>query len=303
MNVNTIIKQTSPDRTYVTKAIKTLEKAGMVTKEKTKKHLQIRLVTPTDLAKNLRTIIDQIDHYNKSYSIFINATNDKFEKYWDDYCSVTNIKVLPDAKRILKSKLISDGWKEEETQFFVQWFQAKFEIERIIRRHIFHAVIYRYLTISLKFAVNNLAKDIITHLLLRELQNQISLIAGDLEVLFSRDNIRPEKRNSIIRSFFNEFHDDALGDFLGLYSGYHELARCKFLNNEFSNLVYSIIDLYDVGKKDLENEILVTSSNDVNDWFQIHDSIRIPNKSSSENMKDRDLYLSILQSLITSKST
>lgn len=40
MNVNTIIKQTSPDRTYVTKAIKTLEKAGMVTKEKTKKHLQ-----------------------------------------------------------------------------------------------------------------------------------------------------------------------------------------------------------------------------------------------------------------------
>ena len=200
----------------------------MVTKEKTKKHLQMRLVTPTDLAKNLRTIIDQIDHYNKSYSIFINATNDKFEKHWDDYYSLISIKVPPDAKRFLKSKLLSDGWKEEETQFFVQWFEAKFEIERIIKRHIFHAVIYRYLTISLKFAVNNFAKDIITHLLLSELQNQISLIVGDFEHLLSGDRIRPEKRDSIIRSIFYEFHDDVLGDFLGLYSGYHGLLDVIF---------------------------------------------------------------------------
>ncbi|MFI5405334.1 MAG: hypothetical protein ACHQ1D_02345 [Nitrososphaerales archaeon] len=303
MNVNTIIKQTSSDRTYVTKAIKTLEKAGLVTKKRTNKHLQMRLVTPTVLAKNLRAIIDQIDHYNKSYLIFINATRDKLEKYWDDYISLTNIEVPPDAKRILKSKLLSDGWKEDETQYFVQWFEAKFEIERIIKRHIFHAVIYRYLTMSLKFAVNSLAKDIITHLLLSELQNQISLIVGDFENLLSADRIGPEKRDSIIRSIFYEFHDEVLSDFLGLYSGYHELAQCKFLNNEFSNLVYSILDLYNVGKKDLEEEIVVTSSNDINDWFQIHDSIRIPRKSSSENMKDRDLYLSILKSLISSKST
>lgn len=300
MNVNNIIKQTSSDRTHVVQAINTLRKGKLVMKERSKIHSQMIMVKPTVLGNEVISVVNKITQYNESYSEFVLIMNEKFERYMNDYFALGDF-ITPMDRRILVDKLAYDGWKKEDIQFFERWIQATFEIESILRRQIFHALIYRYLTLSYKFSLNLITKEIVTYLLLDELRNQVSIMIGGIGPKLS-DEIKAEKKEAILRSLFSDFHDSVLSDVSGLFGGYYKLRDCKFMNTEVCSLIFSLLDLFDVGKNNLKDGITLLMSDNIEDFLQIHTSGKFTEKISMKDFSDRDVLRGIFQKLIDLKS-
>lgn len=300
MNVNNIIKQTSSDRTHVVQAINTLRKGKLITKERSKIHSQMIMVKPTVIGNEVISVVNKITQYNESYSEFVLIMNEKIERYIYDYFAVSDT-IAPADRRILVDKLAYDGWKTEEIKFFERWVQATFEIESILRRQIFHALIYRYLTLSYKFSINAITREIVTYLLLNELRNQVSAMIGGIGPKLS-DGISAEKKEAILSGLFSDFHESVLSDVSGLYSGYYKLRDCKFMNTEVYRLVFSLLDLFDVGKNNLKNSITLLMSDDIEDFLNIHTSEKFAGKISMKDFKDRDILRGIFEKLLDLKS-
>jgi DNA-binding MarR family transcriptional regulator len=300
MNVNNIIKQTSSDRTHVVQAINTLRKGKLVMKERSKIHSQMIIVKPTVIGNEVISVVNKITQYNESYSKFVLIMNEKFERYMNDYFAVSNI-IAPADRRILVDKLAYDGWKTEEIKCFERWIQATFEIESILRRQIFHALIYRFLTLSYKFSINLITREIVTHLLLEELRNQVSVMIGGIGPKLS-DVISAKKKEAILSGLFSDFHESVLSDVSGLYGGYFKLRDCSFMNKEIFNLIFSLLDLFNVGKGDLRDGILLVMSDTIEDFLNIHTSEKFAGKISMKDFKDRDILRGIFQKLLDLKS-
>jgi hypothetical protein len=73
LHTNEIIRQTSPDRTHIIEAIRFLETGQLieVKNEKNWKFGQKKMITPTSLGFELRTLMEDLDKYSDAISRFI----------------------------------------------------------------------------------------------------------------------------------------------------------------------------------------------------------------------------------------
>ena len=83
LSVNKIIKQTSSDREHVIGAISTLREGRLITQELSSSHKQMKIVTPTELGNEIKSLMSEYDGFAHSLSEFKNKVNN-FRKYSRD---------------------------------------------------------------------------------------------------------------------------------------------------------------------------------------------------------------------------
>jgi DNA-binding MarR family transcriptional regulator len=166
-NVNTIIKQTSSDRTHVHRAIKTLERAQRILETKTPAHRQKKIKRLTSLGQEVAEINQSLDKFNMYYSELRQKIKENF-----------NIPEHIDEKKH-KSMLLARGWDNDEINHYNDWTEEAITFEAASASVIVEALINRYAVLLARFNPNKEAKEILIRVITDALTKYLlSLLEG-----------------------------------------------------------------------------------------------------------------------------
>jgi hypothetical protein len=194
---NEIIRQTSPDRTHVIKALRHLESGKLVKADsKNWKFGQKKLIVPTGLGFEIETLMEDLDRYNEAYSRFtqiqreisdlVDTPATRVEK---DHIEVVDrsgthkVKDKAEAHDLImrienaeRSKLRSMGWTDKEIELRDLVHLGLSLVNLFCDRNIFSALANRYTFTFHIFNLykNEIAGNILSEIIVSEQKKQLS---------------------------------------------------------------------------------------------------------------------------------
>ncbi|MFL6400108.1 MAG: winged helix-turn-helix transcriptional regulator [Nitrososphaeraceae archaeon] len=183
LHVNEIIRQTSLDRSYIISTIKTLEREGLIARNKgTKKGKEIvKQLTP--LGKELAKLMDNIESYNKSYSELKYAIRENFSFNW------SNIQDDSVLRNILRDR----KWAEDDISRFINvdkhWGTAVHNFVSTSPWLVIRILLAKYSMIIFDYKPNQIAKSIVDKLIIDFMTEQLFSIL---------DNVTNMQRRSML---------------------------------------------------------------------------------------------------------
>jgi hypothetical protein len=259
LNVNGIIKQTSPDREHVIEAIDALKHGSLVIQESSATHKQKKIVKLTDLGNEIRRIFNDSCNYNKSYSQ-LEAQIEYFKNYYNDYFEILVAKKLgKNSKKfenIFVGKLLNEGWSNDDIKLFDNLDSGLYFVNDMCRRNIFLILLYRYARVYYKFDLNEIAKSILTTVIFDEIKFHLNHSLGGIEDRF-RQRLDSDAKDSLLHDLVI-LCDPLENDLKRLYSGDYYLFRSRFTSPEIKNMILSIVQLARIGEMNLSHLVTET---------------------------------------------
>jgi DNA-binding MarR family transcriptional regulator len=263
-NVNTIIKQTSSDRTHVHRAIKTLERAQLILETKTPAHRQKKIKRLTSLGQEVAEINQSLDKFNMYYSELRQKIKENF-----------NIPEHIDEKKH-KSMLLARGWDNDEINHYNDWTEEAITFEAASASVIVEALINRYAVLLARFNPNKEAKEIlirvITDALTKYLLSLLEGFMGDeslpIRVCDHCGMLQKIPRDNTIFSLFGK----RIFNFMDNFSPNLQLNN-RFIKEEAKKVIFSLFFVFKPPREYVEQYI--------KEWKEI--ILEIGNKSNSEN--------------------
>jgi DNA-binding HxlR family transcriptional regulator len=220
-NVNEIIRQTSSDRTYIITLIKTLQREKLIERVQTPAK-QVKILSLSNLGRELVDLLDNIIQYNKSYSELRKTTKESLDIIYSD-------------ENDLKSKLTSKGWNEQDIDHYTYYLTNSASLQYECHSKFINVLGIRYGTIISEFKPGKTARIILDEIMSEAFSGQFSLM---LEYLFDSNN----PYFPAIKKLFASLED------LLEYSN-------KFIDRETKNIVKSLFSLLDPPNKHIVNEL------------------------------------------------
>ena len=181
LHVNEIIRQTSPDRSYIISTIKTLEREGLIARNKrTKKGKEI-VKQLTEVGHELVDMSRSLEQWKRSYFELHKAYVEKL--MIDDGSNKHNIK------SILKNRGLSD----EEINLYDD---TKKSVELMLytcKKDVMDTVVCRYAFILSKFSLSDTAKNILYDIIRDAAVFQLSQDEGDINIKNPFENSEAER--------------------------------------------------------------------------------------------------------------
>ena len=244
LNVNKIIKQTSSDREHVIEAISTLREGRLITQELSNSHKQMKIVTPTDLGNEIKSLMSEYDGFAHSLSEFEKKLNN-FGKYSRDSREETiarNYTQDPYDQFVSKDKLLNDGWSKDDIKLFMNLTSGLWFMEDMCKRNIFLILFHRYTRVLYRHSLNGIAKSILIILVLSLIRHQLDKsLGGSIEQNF-RKKLDPDAKDMILHDLLG-LCEPLEADLKRLYLGNYYLFRSRFTAPEVINLVTSMLPI------------------------------------------------------------
>ncbi|HJT84861.1 MAG TPA: hypothetical protein VJ697_10295 [Nitrososphaeraceae archaeon] len=148
-------------KTAIKKAIKLLEQEKILQSKKINKQKTIKILT--ELGKEILCLFENIENINKTFSTLQNTVN--------DYNDLTN-----DSEKIFRSKLLSRGWIKKDVESFYDIVNLLDIFIQLYISHICNLLLYRFISITHNYKVNNTAKIILMKIIMDEIVKQFEII-------------------------------------------------------------------------------------------------------------------------------
>jgi hypothetical protein len=228
LGVNEVISQTSiKDRTHIIDAIRVLEKAKFLTKDKAP-HGKLRNLKLTELGNRVKTFLDNVEIYINSYKNLRRKMDEieqdmdielgnEFAGYEDGY------KVLKGGRARLGQLLVRKGWKKEETQ---RWFNGLTYLLGVSKTDGVFASLYRLMALN-KLEANEISKAIIQKVILEGLSKQLQLFVSE----------------SISHNSYENLYSGIYAHIEELFG--YDLISCGFISKDFKSYIRSLIGIGD----------------------------------------------------------
>lgn len=229
LGVNEVISQTSiKDRTHIIDAIRVLEKAKFLTKDKAP-HGKLRNLKLTELGSGVKTFLDNVEIYIDSYKNLRKKMDEiyqdmdielgnEFAGYEDGY------KVLKGGRARLGQLLVSKGWKKEEAQ---RWFNGLTYLLGVSKTDGVFASLYRLMALVNKLEANQISKAIIQKVILEGLSKQLQLFVSE----------------SISHNSYENLYSGIYAHIEKLFG--YDLISCGFISKDFISYIRSLIGIGD----------------------------------------------------------
>jgi DNA-binding MarR family transcriptional regulator len=238
-NVNSIIKQTSSDRSYVSKVIKTLQKEDIIEETKSSTHKQMKIKQLTRVGRELAETMDNVDRYNEWY----NKLREKRKEIFDrPYFKYKEEKVI---RRILRSK----GWTEEEINSFDDCASGACLLDYASAGYIKDALLFKYASILQDNNLHTIGKAIFIKIIMDIISNQLTVLSDELE---------GEDPSPILRNIYQDGKGDSRTNMILYFP--KKMAEYSVLNNssinkEAKEVLRSIFSLFELGSDDIAKPI------------------------------------------------
>jgi hypothetical protein len=236
--VNEIIKQTSPDRTYVIQALETMEKARLLT-QGPRSIGRKRSVELTSLGNEIATLYFSLDNYMKGYNEIYKFLQDNFVKYED--------------RNTLKNILKSRGWDEYDIAIYDELQSSFRNYEWTFFDNMLDVVHLRSLKILTKYKINiQLKRNDIIRILLEAVSHKvIAFVYGNLLVRHGKEKISYGGNEIDIQHWINSTERRLLRSF-GCW-GHYRIPL--FAINELRKASLSYLKLVDPENNTLLEEV------------------------------------------------
>jgi DNA-binding MarR family transcriptional regulator len=224
-NVNSIIKQTSSDRSYVIGAIDSLEKDHLIIEIKDPNHKQKKI-------KKLAPLGEQLVHLMLSV--------EKFYTYYAELSKkIRNNLDIPkeSTPKIIEIKLRSRGWAPEELKSYEYIAANSYLLEYELYRQMNSALVVKYSLLSFSFHPKGFAKIILDKIVTDSMTHQLHLVLEHFEDV---------KKNQMFVLAFRRF--------VSLDSIF-TAPRISFIEQEKKDVLTSIISIIEPSKDYVETQI------------------------------------------------
>lgn len=236
MNINQIILQTSRDRTYVIKAIKTLEKAKLVKRRPSKTRKQMEFIELRQMGAELINFMKNIEWYRKSFHSLSQSIDKNFdfkeysimnkerlrmtfEEKKTDFSEASNEYLM--SEKLLRNKQRAKGWADTEIGSHNQWIEEADEFQSKSAGTFIAGLFTKYMSLSLKHRSNEISRTILTKIVMDALNQHLTYTYKLLRHNFAKSRPDSEAReeanlhirsmfslNSIIWDYFNYFSEE-----------------------------------------------------------------------------------------------
>jgi DNA-binding HxlR family transcriptional regulator len=182
LHVNEIIRQTSPDRSYIISTIKTLEREGLIARNKrTKKGKEI-VKQLTEVGHELVDVSRSLEQWKRSYFELRKA-------YWEKL--IVNVDSGDD--RVIKSILKNRGLSDEEINLYDDTKTGVSLMLYSCKKDVMDTVVCRYAFILSKFSLSDTAKNILYDIIRDAAVFQLSQDEGDINIKNPFENSEAER--------------------------------------------------------------------------------------------------------------
>lgn len=215
MFVNEIIDQTSSDRSFVIKTLRTLEKGRFITSINSKSHKQKKVKQLSQLGQELANLVNSIQIFNKEY--------DRLRQLIDEYKNLDEeikklletelkdksspfikrnpLEIKPKAYKIsemlLKEKLRSKGWPTEEISYYYECQEGLYYTDIFLHEGTIKILLHKFISILDNFDLNAIAREILNQIIIQIFQAKLSDIVTNIHVRYTTSLKMKYKNNKI----------------------------------------------------------------------------------------------------------
>jgi len=213
--VNDIIQQTSSDRSFVIKTLRTLEKGRFIESINSKSHKQKKVKHLSKLGEELANLIICIQNFNEEY-VKLRQLIDEYKKLDEEIKKFkeTELKDKPSpfikrnpfeikpkkykiSERLLKEKLRSKGWANEEISYYYECQEGLYYTDIFLHEGTIKILLHKFLSILDNFDLNVVARDIINQIIIQIFQAELTDIVTNTHVRYTTNLKKKYKNNKI----------------------------------------------------------------------------------------------------------
>ena len=188
MFVNEIIDQTSSDRSFVIKTLRTLEKGRFITSINNKSHKQKKVKQLSQLGQELTNLVNSIQNFNEEYDRLrqlideYKNLDEEIEKFKETerkdkpsrFIKRNPLKIIPKeykiSERLLKEKLRSKGWTTEEISYYYECQEGLYYTDIFLHEGTIKILLHKFLSILGNFYLNTVAREILNQIIIQIFQ-------------------------------------------------------------------------------------------------------------------------------------
>ena len=203
MFVNEIIEQTSSDRSFVIKTLRTLEKGRFIESIYSKTHKQKKVKQLSQLGQELANLIICIQNFNEEYDRLAQLIDEykKLEEEIQKFKEIERkdkpsriikrnpIEIIPkkhkDLEVIFKRKLKNKGWIDEEISYYNECQEGLYYTDIFLHEGTIKILLHKFLSILDNFDLNDVAREIINRIIIQIFQTQLSDIVTNIHARYT----------------------------------------------------------------------------------------------------------------------
>lgn len=239
LHVNGIFRQTGLSyKLDVEEAINNLQKGKFITETKSPTHEQKKIKHLTELGHGFRRLMNSINEYVDAFEKFENSRKqnfdslEKFETQKDpDVKGLINLILSDPSPSVLRSR----GWIDEEIDLYEDTQYGINKLRDFLHRNIFNALISRYAALLQDIGDNEIAKDILTKIIIDEIEHQLSIIRRK----YASNEINSVETGDASHELASEIQDD-ISEF---YYNPEYFMHNHHINKEIKDVLVSLLCL------------------------------------------------------------
>ena len=228
MFVNEIIEQTSSDRSFVIKTLRTLEKGRLIESINSKSHKQKKVKQLSQLGQELANVIICIQNFNEEYDRLAQLI-DEYKKLDEEIEKLKKTekenKPSPSLKRnplefvpskhknsemILKIRLKNKGWTEEEISYYDECQEGLYYTDIFLHEGVIKIILHKFLFILDNYNLNDDAREIINRIIIQIFQTQLSNIVANIHGRYTKylTDKKKDKNNYNEKIDYSQYYPD-----------------------------------------------------------------------------------------------
>ena len=276
MFVNEIIEQTSSDRSFVIKTLRTLEKGRFITSINSKSHKQKKVKQLSQLGQELANLVNSIQNFNKEYDRLrqlideYKNLDEEIEKFKETerkdkpsrFIKRNPLKIKPKeykiSERLLKEKLRSKGWTTEEISYYYECQEGLYYTDIFLHEGTIKILLHKFISILDNFDLNAIAREILNQIIILIFQAKLSDIVTNIHVRYTTSLKKKYKNNKINYSqYYPSFKYDPI-DYIDKLRFPFSISVMRLVENMmicYLNLLKPSKEIIELALKDMKNGI------------------------------------------------
>jgi DNA-binding MarR family transcriptional regulator len=238
LTITQIILQTIPDRSFIVKIIKKMERGQLLKKENDPNHKQRKFASLTPAGWQFVKLIDGAEHYHEALEQLHRKVRENF-----------NIEEM--SQNIVRNKLRFRGWTDEEIRSFDSWYRGVRYVITASTKLIIDVLIVKYRYILQNFKLNRIAKGVLMDIMMKQFPRMLQNIEPD--------HFFPQQDGYDIEERFNPLRDTLKSEgFIAItlqLTENYQLLQCRFIKEQLKDLLSSIFSIIEPGRHHFKVQI------------------------------------------------
>jgi DNA-binding HxlR family transcriptional regulator len=286
MFVNEIIDQTSSDRSFVIKTLRTLEKGKFITSINSKSHKQKKVKQLSQLGQELANLVYSIHNFNEKYDRLAqlideykkldeeiekfkkNERKDKSSRFINRNPLEIKPKEYKISERLLKEKLRIKDWTTEEISYYYECQEGLYYTDIFLHEGTIKILLHKFISILDNFDLNVVAREILNQIIIQIFQAKLSNIVTNIHAKYTTSLKKKYKNNKINYSqYYPNFNYEPL-DYIDKLRFPFSLSVMETVENMmicYLNLLKPSKEIIELKLKAIKNDIKNAPSYEIND--------------------------------------